>query len=256
MAVLSERILLKGTGEGLSLNLCENFTVEENLELISDKLMGAAKFFGEGQADITVTGKELSEIERAAVENRIYSAVGDGVNVLFAGQKERVVSGDEEDEEAGGTDEESFENAETETDGVDGADEKTGEDGTAETDKAENCNEPCRDYFRGTVRLGQEVFSENGSLSVLGDVNPGGFVSAKGSVFVFGSLRGRVFAGTGGDSSAVVAALDMRPMQLAVAGVVARAPDGGEEKREGAEYAYLEDGAIHIKKLKKEEMVL
>ena len=49
-------------------------------------------------------------------------------------------------------------------------------------------------FYKGTLRSGQ-VFESDGSVVVLGDVNPGGKVVAKGSVIVLGSLKGNIFAG-------------------------------------------------------------
>ncbi len=68
-----------------------------------------------------------------------------------------------------------------------------------------------------TLRSGFKV-SHNGSVVILGDVNPGGEVVAGGSVIVWGRLRGSVHAGVDGDESAMVCALEMTPMQLRIAG--------------------------------------
>ena len=57
---------------------------------------------------------------------------------------------------------------------------------------------------------------------VLGDVNPGGKVVAKGSVIVLGSLKGNIFAGVDGNENAFVVALEMNPMQIKIADVIAR----------------------------------
>ncbi len=56
-----------------------------------------------------------------------------------------------------------------------------------------------------------------GSLLVLGDVNPGARVSAGGDVRVWGRLRGVAHAGSGGDQRARIVALQLRPLQLRIA---------------------------------------
>ena len=68
-------------------------------------------------------------------------------------------------------------------------------------------------FYKGTLRSGQ-VFESDGSVVVLGDVNPGGKVVAKGSVIVLGSLKGNIFAGVDGNENAFVVALEMSPMQI------------------------------------------
>ena len=60
-------------------------------------------------------------------------------------------------------------------------------------------------FYKGTLRSGQ-VFESDGSVVVLGDVNPGGKVVAKGSVIVLGSLKGNIFAGVDGNENAFVVA--------------------------------------------------
>lgn len=48
----------------------------------------------------------------------------------------------------------------------------------------------------GNIRSGHQVYADKGqSLMVLGTVNPGGEALADGSVYIFGTLKGRAFAG-------------------------------------------------------------
>ncbi|ALX48205.1 septum site-determining protein MinC [Lentibacillus amyloliquefaciens] len=74
------------------------------------------------------------------------------------------------------------------------------------------------------VRSGQ-VLENVGDLLLVGDVNPGGKVSATGNVFVMGSLMGIAHAGKNGDREAVIAASYMKPSQLRIADYISRAPD-------------------------------
>lgn len=77
-----------------------------------------------------------------------------------------------------------------------------------------------------TVRSGQLV-RHHGHVTVLGDVNAGGEIIAGGNVLVWGRLRGTVHAGALGDRSAVICALELLPTQLRIADMIARTPDGG-----------------------------
>lgn len=97
---------------------------------------------------------------------------------------------------------------------------------------------------RGTLRSGDHLEVE-GSVLVLGDVNPGARVSAGGHVLVWGRLRGVAHAGCHGDAQARIVALQLRPLQLRIAGAVARGP--ADSPAAGmAEQASLMDGAIRL----------
>jgi septum site-determining protein MinC len=97
---------------------------------------------------------------------------------------------------------------------------------------------------RGTLRSGDHLEAE-GSVLVLGDVNPGARVSAGGHVLVWGRLRGVAHAGCLGDAQARIVALQLRPLQLRIAGAVARGPEDSPAAGM-AEQASLVDGAIRL----------
>ena len=98
---------------------------------------------------------------------------------------------------------------------------------------------------RGTLRSGDHL-QVQGSLLVLGDVNPGARVSAGGDVRVWGRLRGIAHAGCRGAQDARIVALQLRPLQLRIAEAVARGPE--DLPPAGfCEEAVLIDGAIAIR---------
>jgi septum site-determining protein MinC len=67
--------------------------------------------------------------------------------------------------------------------------------------------------IRRTLRSGRVVRS-SGHVVIYGDVNPGAEIIAVGDVIIWGVLRGSVHAGSEGDESAIVCALDFMPMRL------------------------------------------
>jgi septum site-determining protein MinC len=75
-----------------------------------------------------------------------------------------------------------------------------------------------------TLHSGQ-VVRHPGHITLIGDVNAGAQVIAGGSVVIWGRLRGFVHAGAFGDGEAFVCALDLRPTQLRIATLIARAPE-------------------------------
>ena len=79
-------------------------------------------------------------------------------------------------------------------------------------------------YIRRTIRSGQSISSE-GNLIVIGDVNPGAEVIAKGDITIWGILGGIAHAGSGGNNYAIIRALKLNPVQIRIGSVFARRPD-------------------------------
>ncbi len=72
--------------------------------------------------------------------------------------------------------------------------------------------------LKETVKDGR-IVDVPGSILILGDVYPGCAVVASGDIYVFGALLGQAFAGNTGDVTRVIAALDMNPEKLRIAGI-------------------------------------
>lgn len=79
-------------------------------------------------------------------------------------------------------------------------------------------------YVETTLRSGADI-QHNGTVVVLGDVNPGGTITAEGDILVWGRLRGLAHAGSKGNTRCLIMALQMEPTQLRIADFVARAPE-------------------------------
>lgn len=103
-------------------------------------------------------------------------------------------------------------------------------------------------FMSGRVRSGQHVFSEN-HLVILGDVNPGGEIVAGGDIIILGSLCGTAIAGQADRKDSIIIALDFRPVQVQIAGIVAAGVS--EARGTKTEYAFIEDGAIVVLDYKK-----
>lgn len=99
-----------------------------------------------------------------------------------------------------------------------------------------------------TVRSGQ-VLEHTGDLLLLGDVNPGGFVSCTGNILIFGSLRGSAHAGCEGKEECIIAALEMDPIQLRIANIISRPPDEWMDTITDMEFAYITEGRMAIEKI-------
>jgi septum site-determining protein MinC len=96
-----------------------------------------------------------------------------------------------------------------------------------------------------TVRSGEKVAAE-GHLIVIGDVNPGAEVIAGYNIFVWGALRGSAYAGVPDHEEAIITALHFAPIQLRIAGHIARPPEARPNAPGTPELARIDQNAIVV----------
>jgi septum site-determining protein MinC len=101
-------------------------------------------------------------------------------------------------------------------------------------------------YMETTIRSGIEI-RHPGTVTILGDVNPGGTIIADGDILVWGRLRGIAHAGARGNNECLIMALQMEPTQLRIADAVARAPEK-PPRNVNPEVAYITPQGIRIVK--------
>ncbi len=112
-------------------------------------------------------------------------------------------------------------------------------------------------YLRKTVRSGQSI-SSDGNILVIGDVNPGAEIIAKGDITVWGILGGIAHAGSEGNNYAKIRALKLNPVQIRIGEVFARRPDTVNLPyiQKSCEYtpeeAFTYKGSIVIRKIHEE----
>ncbi|MGM9935545.1 septum site-determining protein MinC [uncultured Clostridium sp.] len=99
-------------------------------------------------------------------------------------------------------------------------------------------------FIRKTVRSGQSI-NYKGNIVIIGDVNSGSEVYATGNVVVLGRVRGKVSAGTNGNTKAIIAAFLLQPELLKISNVIAMSPDD-TEKPSYPELAKIKDGTIIV----------
>lgn len=82
---------------------------------------------------------------------------------------------------------------------------------------------PVRDgqFYRGTLGKRQVIESDT-SIVILGNVEPGASVIAKGNIVVIGALYGSAHAGAAGNMEAYIAALFMQPKSLRIGDMEAK----------------------------------
>lgn len=112
-------------------------------------------------------------------------------------------------------------------------------------------------YLRKTIRSGQSI-SSDGNIIVIGDVNPGAEIIAKGDITVWGILGGIAHAGSDGNNYARIRALKLNPVQIRIGEVFARRPDTVNLPyiQKSCEYipeeAFTYKGSIVIRKIHEE----
>lgn len=132
--------------------------------------------------------------------------------------------------------------------------EQSDEEITAQKNEAEHL--PTL-YLRKTIRSGQSI-SSDGNLIVIGDVNPGAEIIAKGDITVWGILGGIAHAGSEGNNYARIRALKLNPVQIRIGEVFARRPDTVNIPyiQKSCEYipeeAFTYKGSIVIRKIHEE----
>jgi septum site-determining protein MinC len=102
-------------------------------------------------------------------------------------------------------------------------------------------------FINKTLRSGTRI-EYPGHVVVLGDVNPGAEIIAAGNILIWGRLRGAVHAGSNGDGSARVCALDFAPMQLRIAKKTMEV--NKEKEKASPKMAFIRDERIVIESWK------
>jgi septum site-determining protein MinC len=99
-------------------------------------------------------------------------------------------------------------------------------------------------FLRRTVRSGQAI-QHPSDIVILGDVNPGAEIVAGGDILVWGVLRGMVHAGYPDKEHAIVCSLSLTPVQLRIAHLLSRPPEGFEAQPR-PEFAAIRNGQIVV----------
>lgn len=218
---MKNSVVIKGNKYGIIVMLDKNIPFSELKEDVASKFRESSKFLGSSAMGITFEGRFLDNDEIREILDII--SENSELNIVC------VVDNDKEREEY-------FKKSIDEH-----LNELSNNDGQ---------------FYRGTLRSGQ-VIESDGSIVILGDVNPGAKIISSGNVIILGALKGTVYAGVSGDDSSFVVALEMDPMQIRIGDYIARASDDsvkGKSKKKISEtkIAFVENGNIYIEPLNKE----
>lgn len=188
---MSQPVILKSNPHGIDLILDDKIPFSELKQEILKKFKESDKFFRNAKIGLSFDGRNLSQQEEYEILDLI--AQNTSIEIVC------IIDKDELKDAFFAAKIKEFEESSTG---------KTGE------------------FYKGTLRSGQVVECET-SITILGDVNPGAKIIAKGNIVILGSLKGNAYAGAAGDETAFVAALDMDPVQIKIGSVIGRSADKG-----------------------------
>lgn len=226
----SNSVVFKGHQNGILLILDDKINFNELKEALKKKVLDARDFFDGANTAITFKGRNLSEKEELELLEIV--SKNSGLDISFVNKS--LPPEDEEKKEKKwkptpaqppkGLIPEDFAPVLTSTKNI-------------------------TSYHTGSIRSGQ-CLEFNGSIVVIGDINPGGEVKAEGNVIILGKLKGKVHAGCKGASDCFVSALYMNPTQLIISDVITYFPEDSSRVY-APEYAYIKDGQIFVEPLLK-----
>ncbi|MFO7917377.1 MAG: septum site-determining protein MinC [Anaerolineae bacterium] len=230
---MADSVSIKGTREGLTITFGDGEfpTLLEDLE---QHLATRGAFFRGGRVALRVGDRAIDQKELVQIRELLS---GHGMILRT------VVSGNDVTQEASNTLGLRLIAPES------GQETKTQEDPSPTPQRATpRQREESRGILvRRMVRSGQ-VIRHTGHVVIIGDVNAGATIAAGGDIVVWGGLYGIAHAGSMGDTSAIICALEMFPLQLRIADYIARPEENPPDKNPYPEIARARDGRIVVER--------
>ena len=208
-------VVIKGNKAGMTVYLDPALPFTELLEAVKKKFRETARFWGSAQMTLTLEGRRLSPEEEFSVVNAITENSGIEILCLIDADAERIRRCEK-----------------------------------ALNEKLMELSASTGQFYKGNLRNG-DVLESEASIVIIGNVDHGARVTAKGNVIVLGELKGTVTAGVSGNPQAVVMALDMAPLQIRIGDMSSRFNERNKRLGRGPMIALAEDGAIVMRSLKK-----
>lgn len=213
---MNNSVIIKGTKSGIIVVLDSNMDFEELKQNVATKFKESSNFLGNATMALSFEGRELTNEE----QRELLDIINENSNLHIA----CVIDTDQE---------------------------KEAMFSKSLNERLMELQSNTGQFYKGNLRSGQ-VLEVESSIIVIGDINNGAKVVSKGNVIILGSLKGNVFAGASGNSKAFVVALDMEPVQIRIADIIARAPDKkSKEVQREAKIAFVDNGNIYIETLNK-----
>lgn len=208
-------VVIKSSKAGMTVILDPELPFDGLLEALGKKFRESAKFWGSVQMTLTLEGRSLTAAEEFKIVDTITRNSQIEILCLLDTDAQRIERCEK-----------------------------------ALNDKLMELNSQTGQFYRGALRRGDTLESE-ASIVIIGDVDHGARVTAKGNVIVLGQLRGTVTAGVSGNQDAVVMATLMAPLQLRIGEYSSRFNEKNKRLGRGPMLAFLEAGRLVIRPLNK-----
>lgn len=240
-------VRLKGTGDGVKIYLSAEEEFSLIIKALREKLDEFRKFFGSGHCNIYIIGRELDASDKMRLEAIIAamlpeSTVNYGERKIFRAFRKEKEPQEEEAEEV--LEQEETEPAEEETDNENESEKQLEQIKEVVTG---NFKSSRARFFEGVVKSGRVVESD-GHMVLMGTVEEGGKLVAVGNIIVMGGIYGEVEAGCMGNDGAYIAALDLSPTKIDIAGRITEPQKSENEEITEPKKAFLINNEIKIEK--------
>ncbi|MFI3172127.1 MAG: septum site-determining protein MinC [Eubacteriales bacterium] len=177
---MNNHVTIKSSRYGLEVHLDATISFSELLEYTEIKFQEATKFLSKASLAISFEGRVLTRTEEQELIDLITATTGITIICIIDNNKttEKLYRS-------------IVEQSQQDIDNRDGQ------------------------FYRGDLKRRQVLESET-SVIIIGNVEPGAKVIAKGNIIVMGALKGTAYAGASGDKNAFITALVMKPKTLRI----------------------------------------
>lgn len=216
---MANNVVFKGTVNGIQVVLKENVPFETIISEFKEKLEMNKAFFEGADVNLSFKGRELSQEEQDEIMSMLTNQSILGVSFVHKfGEREEQIP-----------------------------------EKLVTTTKIEAAllepNTAISKVYTGIIRSGTHI-NFDGTVIILGDVNPGAYITASENIIVLGNLKGRVHAGVGNSSNSnFIAALKMSPSHIGINNVIALSPDNQLKNKKPSiqpRIAYMKDEQIYL----------
>ena len=186
---MSNQVIIKGKNDRLVIALNPKADFLELCDILKTKILEAKNFIGNSRMAIEFSGRNLTSEQEDILIGILTENSNIVISYIFTDKNEKTEKKNKE---------------------------KKSKDQVMALSKLNLLMEEGKTHFyRGTLRSGAKIESD-GSVVVIGDVNPSSIIRARGNVIVLGRLNGTVYAGLNGDDKAFVTAIYFNPIQLTI----------------------------------------
>ena len=216
---MKQPVVIKANNYGLMIILDPDLEFEELLKAVGEKFKESAKFFGNVDMAVSFDGRKLSADEEESIIQTILKNSSIHIVCIIDNDPVKEAKFKKKLEQMSISEDASL-----------------------------------TKIHKGYFRSGQMMEFDTGVV-IIGDINPGAKVVAKGSIVVLGALKGEAEAGAGGNDDTFIIALDMNPIQLRIGSKIARCADNSavlsKSKCLSPQVAFVENDNICIEDLNK-----